>query len=106
MSLSKNIDYIIVGQGLAGSSVAVQLIKAGRKILVIDEPSRNRASLIAAGLFNPVTGKKMTKTWMADTIFPYLHKFYPDVEQMTGGSFFHSKPLYRPFVSIEEQNEW
>lgn len=106
MSLDKNIDYIIVGQGLAGSAIALQLLKLGKKILVIDEPRKNRASLVAAGLFNPITGKKMTKTWMADTIFPYLHKFYPDAERMTGRSFFYPKPLYRPFVSVEEQNEW
>lgn len=61
---------------------------------------------MAAGLFNPVTGKKMSKTWMADTIFPYLHQFYADVEQYTGARFFYPMPLYRPFLSVEEQNGW
>ena len=106
MSPTRHIDYIIVGQGLAGSSVVVQLLRLGKKILVIDQPEKNRASRVAAGLFNPVTGKKMTKTWMADTIFPYLHQFYRDVESVTGRSFFYPMPLYRPFLSVEEQNEW
>lgn len=99
-------DYIIVGQGLAGSAVAVQLLKRGKKILVIDEPAKNISTRVAAGLFNPVTGKKMVKTWLADELFPYLHQFYPEVEKQTSSRFFYPLPLYRPFISIEEQNEW
>jgi glycine oxidase len=100
------VDYIIVGQGLAGSAVAVQLLKLKKKIVVFDNPSSNCSSRIAAGLFNPITGKKMTKTWLADQIFPCLHEFYTSVEKMTNSSFFFPMPLYRPFLSIEEQNEW
>jgi glycine oxidase len=106
MSSTQYFDYIIVGQGVAGSALAVQLLRQRKKILVIDQPAQNRASLKAAGLFNPVTGKKMSKTWMADTIFPYLHRFYSDVEQLTGVRFFYPMPVYRPFLTIEEQNEW
>jgi len=105
--MTKNrFDYIVVGQGLAGSAVAVQLMKLKKKILVIDQPNKNNSSHIAAGLFNPITGRKMVKTWLADTLFPYLHTYYRDVELCTGGSFFHPMPLYRPFISFEEQNEW
>lgn len=102
----KAVDYIIVGQGLAGSAVAVQLLRRGKSILVIDEPSRNTSSCIAAGLFNPVTGRKMVKTWNADKLFPCLHEFYRSVERETGTRFFYPAALYRPFISIEEQNEW
>jgi len=106
MSSPVTVDYIVVGQGLAGSAVAVQLLKLNRKILVIDQPDRNNSSRIAAGLFNPITGKKMVKTWMADTLFPYLHTFYRAVEVKTASQFFYPMPIYRPFLSIEEQNEW
>src|SRR5688572_1228293 len=101
-----NFDFIIIGQGLAGSAVAVQLLKLGRRILVIDQSRKNNSSRIAAGLFNPITGKKMVKTWMADTLFPYLHTYYREVEQRTSKKFFYPMPLYRPFLSVEEQNEW
>ncbi|MEO7991119.1 MAG: FAD-dependent oxidoreductase [Chryseolinea sp.] len=100
------VDYVIVGQGLAGSAVAIQLLKIGKKIVIIDQPEKNRASSVAAGLFNPITGKKMVKTWMADVLFPYLHDFYRAAEVLTNESFFYPMPLYRPFISIEEQNEW
>lgn len=100
------VDYIVVGQGLAGSAVAVQLLQRKKRIVVIDQPAGNSSSRIAAGLFNPITGKKMTKTWLADALFPYLHEYYPAVEARTARKFFFPMPLYRPFLSIEEQNEW
>jgi glycine oxidase len=103
---SETVDYIIVGQGLAGSSVALQLIRRGKKIVVIDESFANHSSRIAAGLFNPVTGQNLVKTWMADTIFPYLHQYYTEVEALTGKKFFHPMKLYRPFGAVSEQNDW
>ncbi|WP_276373220.1 FAD-dependent oxidoreductase [Chryseolinea sp. H1M3-3] len=102
----KHIDYVIVGQGLAGSAVALQLLKRQKKILVIDRPCANSSSRVAAGLFNPVTGRNLVKTWMADQLFPYFQKFYQAAEALTRQKFFHQMPLYRPFGSIEEQNEW
>ncbi|HLZ16847.1 MAG TPA: FAD-dependent oxidoreductase [Cyclobacteriaceae bacterium] len=99
-------DHIIVGQGLAGSCLALQLARQGKKILVFDEPGKNRASAVAAGLFNPITGKFLKPAWMADRIFPYLFDFYREAEKLLGHKFFFPQPIYRPFVSIEEQNEW
>ncbi len=100
------VDYLIVGQGLAGSCVAWQLMKAGKSIAVIDQPSRNRCSTIAAGLFNPVTGQNLKKTWLVRETFDYLHAFYPEIQQAADIEFFYPRPLYRPFISIEEQNDW
>lgn len=48
----------------------------------------------------------MTKTWCADKLFPYLKKFYTEVEQITKSKFFYPLPIYRPFLSIAEQNDW
>jgi glycine oxidase len=100
------VDYIIVGQGLAGSAVAMQLLMRNKRIVMIDAGTENTSSQIAAGLFNPITGKTMVKTWKADTLFPYLFGFYEQVEQLTGTRFFFPTPIYRPFITIEEQNEW
>jgi glycine/D-amino acid oxidase-like deaminating enzyme len=102
----KPLDYIIVGQGIAGSCLAIRLLDLGKKILVIDQPESNTSSKIAAGMFNPVTGKKMVRTWLADDLFPTLHTFYNNVELQTDTKFFFPTNLYRPFLSVEEQNEW
>jgi glycine oxidase len=106
LSSSASYDYIVVGQGLAGSCLGLQLLKQRKRILIIDQFDEHSATQVAAGLFNPITGRLMTKTWNADTLFPYLHEFYKDAEMLTGERFFYPLPLYRPFMSVEEQNEW
>jgi len=106
MSNPTKVDFIIVGQGLAGSAVALQLLKRRRSILVIDRISPNSPSRIAVGLFNPITGRHSIKTWFADQLFPYFHDFYRNAEIITGEKFFYPVPLYKPFASIEQQNEW
>jgi len=73
---------------------------------MVDRIHENSATRIAAGLFNPITGMYSIKTWLADELFSYLHTFYTQAEQLAGEKFFTSMPLYRPFVSIEEQNAW
>jgi len=99
------VDYIIVGQGLAGSLMACELINRGKKIVVYDLPHENHSSQVAAGLFNPITGRRFVKTWKADTLFPFLHTHYLGLEQQLGARFFYRLPLFRPFISVEEQND-
>lgn len=106
MKSTSDLDLIIVGQGLAGSAVAMRALQRNYRIAVFDEPGQNRSSRVAAGLFNPVTGKNLVKSWLADKVFPALHKFYPAIERETNKRFFYPMPVYKPFNSVEEQNEW
>ena len=100
-----DVDYIIVGQGLGGSILAFQMIEKGKRIAVIDSPANNISSSVAAGLFNPVTGRRFVKTWKADLLFPFMESFYKKVENTLKKRFFNAIPLFRPFLNIEEQNE-
>jgi len=99
-------DYIIVGQGLAGTALAVELLNKGARICMFNDQAGESSSRVAAGLYNPVTGRKMVKTWRADDLFPVLEDFYREAERRTSRSFLHDLPIYRPFLSVEEQNEW
>ena len=100
------IDFLLIGQGLAGTALAYRLEQEGQRIVLIDQPEKNQSSRIAAGLFNPVTGKKMVKSWIAERLFPEIQRFYQELEKLTGSEFLTSQQIYRPFLSIEEQNEW
>ena len=100
------IDFLIIGQGLAGTALAYRLEQQGQKILLIDQPEANKSSRVAAGLYNPVTGRKMVKSWMAEVLFPEIEPFYSELEQTCGRRFLTRKSIYRPFLSVEEQNEW
>ncbi len=104
--MHRKVDYIIVGQGLAGSALAWTLMQHGKSLMVYDRPDLNRSSSAAAGIFNPITGRIMTPTWNAEVIFPFLEKFYKAAEVESGRKFLHDIPVYRPFLSAEEQQAW
>jgi glycine/D-amino acid oxidase-like deaminating enzyme len=99
-------DYLIVGQGIAGTVLAYTLIKKGCSVTILCDEDQNRASLVAAGLYNPVTGKRMSKTWKAAELFPFMESFYKEFEKDFNCAILFPKPIYKPFSSIEEQNTW
>lgn len=105
-AVARAVDYIVVGQGLAGSALAFELLRRGKRVHVFDEPEMNRASVISAGICNPVTGKVMKPTYAADLLFPFLHRWYPEAERTLHTKFFFPLPMYRPFLSREEQVAW
>lgn len=99
-------DYILVGQGIAGTALAWHLIQTGKRVLVVNDSTRPSASLVAAGIYNPLTGRKLVKTWMADTIFPYAVNFYSQLEGTLHGRFVHPLPIYRPYRTPEERKSF
>lgn len=102
----EKVDYLIVGQGIAGSLLAFELLKAGKTIHILNEEKEHTSSMKAGGLYNPVTGKTMVKTWLADELFLDLENYYRSIEEVTGENFLFSKPIYRPFFNYAEQNDW
>lgn len=100
------LDYIIVGQGLAGSVLAFQLMEEGKKIVVIDENHSQSSSKIAAGLCNPVVFKRLTKSWLIDSILPIATNFYRKQEQLLNNSFYQEMPIYKLFVDEKESAFW
>jgi glycine/D-amino acid oxidase-like deaminating enzyme len=99
-------DFLIVGQGLAGSLLGHELLKRGYTINIIDPEQGDTSSRKAAGLYNPITGRNMVVTWLADELFARLPEHYMQLEKILDASFHHSLPIYRPFYSIEELNDW
>jgi len=99
-----NCRYLIIGQGIAGTTLAYTLLKRKQNIYVIDDGYQHSSSMVAVGMFNPITGKRLVKTWKADVLFPFLHHFYQELESFLGVKFFFPKTIYRPFENIEQQN--
>ena len=87
------VDYIIVGQGLAGTLLCWELQKKGADVLVIDNPNYTKASDVAAGLVNPVVFRRMTKSWLIDELYPQLLKTYQELENELGIRVFYPLPI-------------
>ena len=100
------LDYLIVGHGLAGAVLSRFLEKKGNSYHVLDQVGGAKSSIVAGGLYNPITGRKMTTTWQAASIFPQIEPFYTDFEEMLNTRVLNKIGVYRPFISIEEQNDW
>ncbi|WP_071885433.1 NAD(P)/FAD-dependent oxidoreductase [Rufibacter tibetensis] len=99
-------DYLVVGHGLAGAILTCFLEKAGKTVLVIDAPKENSASRVAAGLINPVAGKRFAKSWQVDSFLPAATSFYQEMEARYHAEFFYRKPILKLFSTPEEQNNW
>lgn len=88
------IDFLIVGQGLAGSLLGWELCRRGRKILLVDNGKEN-ASQVAAGLINPVTGQRLVKTADVETLLPQARAYYGTLQRFFRQTFFIEKPMLR-----------
>ncbi len=75
---------LIVGQGLAGTALGLELETAGIAFLVASAGHDDAASRIAAGLINPITGLRAVKSAQVDTLLPEAEAFYRRAEQTLG----------------------
>jgi len=99
---SKSFDVVIVGQGLAGTTLAWALRQRGVHALVVDRGDEITSSRIAAGLITPVTGQRMAVSWRYAELFPFAETFYRCVEAEMGQEFFHRRSMIRLFQDEAE----
>lgn len=94
------IDFLIIGQGLAGSLLAFELIQQGFKVAIIDNGLEN-ASQVAAGLINPVTGMRFVKSKEVDFLLPSAKQYYQSLELFFQQLFYVEKPMLRILKSAQ-----
>ncbi|PTN10067.1 FAD-binding oxidoreductase [Mangrovibacterium marinum] len=94
-------DFIIVGQGLAGSLLSYELLKRGQKVAVIDSPDYRKASEVAAGLVNPVVFRRLTRSWLVDDLYPQLASTFAELEELLGCRIFYPMKIRKVFGSGE-----
>ena len=101
----KDIDYLIVGQGLAGSILAWKLSLAGAKIAIVDNAHHQASSKVAAGLVNPITGKRLVLASDTRNCLEAALNTYQELADSFNTSFFHPVIMLR-LLQDEQQKDY
>jgi glycine/D-amino acid oxidase-like deaminating enzyme len=97
----KTADVIIVGQGLTGTWLSWWLNKAGLSFKIIDQTNKDSSSMRAAGLINPVTGRRLVNTWMIDELMPFALNAYKEIGNFLNESFISETAVIDFFPSVQ-----
>ncbi len=100
------VDFLIIGQGIAGTVLSYQLINKGYSVKVIDDNHETSSTKVAAGLINPLVLKRLTKTWRAEEFIPFNASFYQSLEKAIGASFVIDKTILKLISSEDEELFW
>jgi glycine/D-amino acid oxidase-like deaminating enzyme len=99
---------LIIGQGICGTMLSYFLEREGKPFLVLDDERPNTATAVAAGIINPVTGRRYVYTWMIDTVMPFAVQTYQQlgdalqvaaVQQKSIIDFFSTPQMRDAFVT-------
>uniref|UniRef100_UPI003217119B NAD(P)/FAD-dependent oxidoreductase n=1 Tax=uncultured Draconibacterium sp. TaxID=1573823 RepID=UPI003217119B len=101
----KKVDFLIIGQGLAGTMLAFEMLDAGVDFRIVSAPGKSKASLVVAGMINPLVFKRLTKSWMVDTLLPVMTEKYRMLEKTLNKSFLYRKEILKP-LSEQEKELW
>jgi glycine oxidase len=96
---------LIVGAGLAGTSLAHLLAEKGIDFKLIDN-QKNVSSTVAGGIINPLVFRRMTLSWRVHELIPFARDFFARVEEKLELKFYHDVPIRRFFASEQEAEFW
>ncbi|MCX6857112.1 MAG: FAD-binding oxidoreductase [Verrucomicrobia bacterium] len=97
---------LIIGGGLAGTSLAWRLHERGVPFLVVDRDEPLTSSKVAAGLITPITGMRLVLNWRLDTLYPEARAFYQQIEKKLGHSFYHETPIVSLLLDDQAVAQW
>jgi glycine oxidase len=97
---------LVVGGGLAGT-LASHVLQARGAEVVGWWNGVSGASEVAAGMFNPVSFRRVVEVWDAAVHLEVACKTYRRIEQLTEKTFYHSEvPILRIFPNADYRDLW
>jgi len=99
------VDYIIVGLGLAGLAFAEEL-QSNNKSFIVFEDASQQSSMVAAGTYNPVVLKRFNAVWNVQEQLALALPLYKRLEVQLNAIYDYKIDIHRIFTSVEEQNNW
>lgn len=99
------IDFLVVGQGLAGSCMAYKLVKQGYKVKILDNNHFHSSTKVSAGIINPVTGRRYAFSWRYHDILAQALSDYDAMGSELGCTLYEPVRIRRRVASIEALND-
>lgn len=96
---------LVAGQGLAGTLISREGLLRNWDVQVLDA-GRPSASSVAAGMYNPMSFRRIVEVWDARAHLDAMVSTYRDFEQMLGLQLLHPLPIYKRIPNAEYAREW
>lgn len=93
--------FLIIGQGIAGTWLSYYLQQAGASFMVLDASNPLSSSRLAAGIINPVTGRRHVAAWMVEDLHPFAWKQYNQLGRELGIRAISEKSILDFFPSAQ-----
>lgn len=96
-------DCVIIGAGISGMVLARVLHDAGMNICIVDDSQKGSASRVAAGLVNPITGKRFGISWRYEEFLhsaKHLYQAYSNID--SSPNYLEEYPMLRFFSDEKE----
>lgn len=101
----EKVDYLIIGLGIAGLSFAKHCLDHGKSFKIITD-QQNKASHIAAGMYNPIILFRFTAIHRAEEQMTELKQTFAEFESLLDKKLIYPKKIYRIFANQYEADIW
>jgi glycine/D-amino acid oxidase-like deaminating enzyme len=99
-------DYLVAGQGLAGTVFALSAIQRGLRVRVIDPEEPTSCSRVAAGLMNPLSGPRLNLGPLEEAYWEHARSFYRHWEPILGVRCLEERPILRLLTHEDDARQW
>lgn len=99
------VEYLIVGQGVAGSCLALKLLKNEHSFILIDG-NKHKASSVAVGIYNPVVLKRFSLIWNANRQLNLMREYFSEFGNLLCKNYIHEITTRRIIKDENEIHAW
>ena len=103
---TKHVDFLIVGGGIAGCTLGLELQKMQQSVTIIDNQFEFSSSRVAAGLISPMVPRNVRKTWLSDQLFPHVFQYYRTFEALWNTSLIDEIKTLQIHKNLRQVHNW
>ncbi len=97
---------LIIGQGLAGTILSAELFRRNIWHKVLDNNHKTASTKAAAGIINPITGRRYVKSWMIDELLLAAKASYRYIEKLLDTQLVDEIEIVRTWDDLVQEKQW